>query len=461
MKSRELIFVAVVTALLGLGLVLDVLFEPQSVREPVVEAGEHLASGSYCPAPSGEGVRAVMTTTNLADSPLGLRRSAVGGTEATPEQSTLDPQRLAMINVGQFNMDNATGVVDAFGGRGYTNLTVLSSGAGIASSRCSSQPAALWMFAAGSTLRDDDHYLLVANPFREEALVSVRILGPDQDMDLPLITDEVVRAQSQRVFFMAENLEEMPSFGMQVTASRGRVVVSRYSLVDNSVTRGVSLDVGIRSAAGQWYFASGRVPTDGEESIVIINPSDREALLSGLFMTEGDRVAPPELAEVAVPAGRQVTINTSDHLPRGTGHGVSLTSLNEVQVVAERQIRGVVGPIRGFESVFGVPAAGLRWVLPVGTPEGGSASLAIINPGQEPVEVGVRLITDDAEVSPAELSAVTVGAGRKVTLDLTGYLGGGSATAVVTSDGEVVVDSTTAMEGSYNDFDSTPGVRLP
>lgn len=460
MKYAEWIFVAAVTAILVLGLVLDMVFEPRSTQEPATQTRQHLASGSYCPVPSGD-VNSIMTTTNLDSGPLGLRRSALGAGGSEPQQVTLEPETLSSVGVDEFGMEDATGVVDVFGGRAITSLTVLSSGSGISSALCTDQPSARWLFATGSTLRDDDHFLLVSNPFREEALVSVRIMGPEQDVDLPLISDEVVRAESQRIFHMSEHLEEESSFGMELTASRGRVVVSRYSSLNTSAASGISLDTGTRRPAPQWYFANGRVPTEGEESLVVVNPSTREALLSVLFMTEGERVAPPELAEVVVPAGRQVTINTSDYLSRGDTHGISLASLNEVSVVAERQVRGVVGSIRGFEAAFGVSELGVEWALPVGTSQGGSSTLSIINPGESTAEVAVRLVTGDGEVAPQELAEVNVEAGRKVSLDLTGYLGGQSATAVVEAAGsDIAVDSTTALGGSYGDFSTTPGLRV-
>ncbi|MEX2586647.1 MAG: DUF5719 family protein [Actinomycetota bacterium] len=460
MKYGEWIFAAAVTAILALGLGLDVLLESRPVREAELQAPDHLASGSYCPVPSGD-ISATMTTANFGDAPLGLRRSAVGAVEPDAEQIALEPQRLSSVNVGELTPQDSTGVVDVFGGRAHTSLTVLSQGMGIASALCTDQPSARWLFATGSTLRDDDHYLLVSNPFREEALVSVRIMGSDQDVNLPLISEEVVRARSQRIFYLSESLEEVPSFGMELVASRGRVVVSRYSSVNVPGTKGISLNVGTGSPATQWYFPNGRVPTEGEESLVIVNPTSREALLSVLFLTEGERVAPPDLAEVVVPAGRQVTINTSEHLSRGDSHGVSLVSLNEVPVVAERQIRGVVGSIRGFESAFGLSELANQWVLPVGTPEGGTATLAIVNPGQSAAEVDIRLVTAEGEVAPQELVGVEVAAGRKVSLDLTGYLGGGPATAEVEAAGaEVAVDSTTGLEGSYGDFSTTPGFRV-
>lgn len=460
MKYGEWVFVAVVTAILGLGLGLDLLLEPRAVQEQDIQSHRHLASGSYCPVPSGD-LSAIMTTANLGDGELGLRRSVVAAGEPDAEQVVLEPQRLSSIDVDEVGPQDSTGVVDVFGGRGHTSLSVLSPAGGVASSLCTDQPSSRWLFATGSTSRGDDHYLLVSNPFREEALVSVRIMGPEQDMDLPLISEEVVRARSQRVFYMSENLEELPSFGMEVTASRGRVVASRYSSVDVPGVDGISLNTGTRSPARQWHFANGRVPTEGEESLVVVNPTSREALLSVLFVTEGERVAPPELAEVVVPAGRQVTVNTSEHLSRGDSHGISLRSLNGVPVVAERQIRGVVGSIRGFETAFGVSELAGDWAVPVGTPEGGSSTLSIVNPGETSAEVNITLVTADGEVEPQELTGVEVAAGRKVSLDLTGYLGGGLATAVVGASGaDVAVESTVALEGLYGDFATTPGVRI-
>jgi hypothetical protein len=462
LRRSEVTFLAVVVAALAIGLLLDFTIPTRAVRQPEVEGGQFVSSGWYCPVPQGEGIDATMSTANLGTSALGLRRSAIGGTgQSALDQASLPARSISNKPVEEFGLSDAAGLVEAFGGNNATQLLVSSRGKGVASSLCSAQPSSRWLFASGSTSRGENHYLLISNPFREEAVVRVRLMAGDKEVVPARLKDLVIRSFSQTSVYLSDYLQEEPSFGIEVTASRGRVVVARYSNVTGGGGKGISLDVGSQNVSSEWIFAGGRVPTDGEESLVVVNPGTREALVGIVFMTEGERSAPPGLAEVPVPAGRQVSINVSEHLPRGTSYGVQLTSTNDVPVVAERKTAGVVEKNRSYESAFGVRAAARSWTVAVGSPAGGSASLAIVNTGQSRTRVSVNLLAETGETKPPELSSLIVDSGRKLVVDLGPHIAGKPATAVVQADAPVIaVESQSVLGGQYADFAATPGLPV-
>ncbi len=463
MKRSEIVFIAVVLGVLSVGLLLELTVPTRSVEANRVEAGQFISTGWYCPVPPGDAKDAIMSTANLASSALGLRRSSIGGSA----QSIVDQISIPALSTGNkavsdFSVPDATGLVEAFGGNNLTQLVVSGAGRGAAASRCSAQPASRWLFASGSTSRGDDHYLLISNPFREEAVVQVRLLAGDKEVVPARLKDLVIRSFSQASVYISDYLQEEPNFGIDVEASRGRVVVSRYSNVTSGGGNGISLDLGVRKGSNEWIFAAGLVPTDGEETILVVNPGTREALVGVVFMTDGERSAPPELSEVPVPAGRQVAIKVSDHLPRGTSYGVQLTSTNDVAVVAERRTAGVVESNRSYESVLGVTAPARRWAVPAGSPSGGVATLSLVNTGQNPTQVKVTLLTEGGEAIPPELASLTVEPGRKLVVDITPYLGGNLATAVVEADAPVLaVESQSFLGGQFSDFSSTSGSVVP
>lgn len=463
MRRTEVTFLAVVVAVLGLGVLLDLTLPTRSTDAPELSAGQFVSTGWYCPVPPGEEIEAVMSTANLETSALGLRRSAIGGTtQSAVEQASLAGRTTSNKAVSDFALSDSTGLVEAFGGSNATGLMVAAKGKGAAASRCSAQPSSRWLFANGSTSRGENHYLLISNPFREEAVVRVRLMAGDKEVVPARLKDLVIRSFSQTSVYLSDYLQEEPSFGIEVTASRGRVVVSRYSHVTTGGGRGISLDIGSQHVSSEWIFAEGKVPVDGEESIVVVNPGTREALIGIVFMTAEERTAPPDLAEVPVPAGRQVVINVSDHLPRGTSYGIQLTSTNDVPVVAERRMAGVLESNRSYETTFGVRAPAGRWTVPVGSAAGGSASLSIVNTGQSRTAVKVSLLTDGGESEPADLEALTVEPGRKRVVDLDPYLDGKLVTAVIEADAPVIaVESQSRLGGQYVDFSSTPGVSTP
>lgn len=459
MRRSEVSFLAAIVAALAIALLLDFTIPTRALEDPEVSGGQFVSSGWYCPVPADDGIDATMSTANLGTEALGVRRSAIGGTgQSALDQASLPARSISNKPVEEFGRSDATGLVEAFGGNNATQLLVSSRGKGVASSLCSAQPSSRWLFATGSTARGENHYLLISNPFREEAVVRVRLMAGDKEVVPARLKDLVVRSFSQTSVYLSDYLQEEPSFGIEVTASRGRVVVARYTNVTAGDGRGISLDVGAQAVSSEWIFAGGRVPTDGEESIVIANPGTREALVGIVFMTEGERSAPPGLSEIPVPAGRQVSITVSEHLPRDTSYGVQLTSTNDVPVVAERRTAGVVARNRSYESTFGVRATAQRWTVAVGSPAGGSASLSLVNTGQSPTRVSVTLLGEAGEIKPEELSSLTVDSGRKLVLDLSPHLDGKPATAVVQADAPVLaVESQTVVGGQYVDFSATPG----
>ncbi|MDQ4149850.1 MAG: DUF5719 family protein [Actinomycetota bacterium] len=463
MRRQEFAFLGAFVLVLGLALFLDRNLRPVPRSVRLEDPGRFVSAGWYCPAPGGEDIDAVMSATNLGRSALGLRRFAVGGSgQSNVQQAMLGPGQRSAVSLTEFQRPDAVGVTETFGQASATHLTARGRTKGVAASRCSMQPWDKWFFPYGSTLRGEDHFLLVANPFREEAVVRVRLLTPDRDFVPARLRDLLVPALSQASVNLSDYVEETPTVGVELTATTGRVVASRYSVISREGVRGVSLDVGARDPADRWFFAGGEVPLDGEEAIVMINPSEREALVGISFFTEGDRVAPPELSEVAVPAGRQVTVDVGEHLSKGTRHGISIESANDVPLVAERRTSPVVPGGRGYETAFGVPASSSRWVVPAGSEAGGSSVLSVVNVGSSATTLSVRLITAQGLTAPPDLARVPIEPGGRVTMELTRHLAGGAATAVVeAARGSVVIESSVTVAAPYADLAVSPGQPLP
>lgn len=467
MKPTALTAAAVALVVMACGVLLDRLVPARPEAGPAApgagSAGRFLSTGWYCPVPPGDGLSSLAAVTNLGDEPLRLRRWGVAGSAATPFQvGDLGPKDRRVVDVKDLGIGEGVAIIEAFGAATMSDALVLGRGTGVASTPCSVQPWTRWLFAVASTARGQDTSLLVTNPFEEEAVIRVRIVTPDADAVPARLKDLVIPPLSQTAVLMAEYYPETASFGMDVTAVRGRVVVSRFSHVaTRDGLRGLGLELGLRAPAPRWQFAGGAVPEEGDEHIVLVNPTDREALVQVIFQTEAEQVGAPELAELPVPAARQVAVKVADFLPRGTRHGTTVASSNGVPIVAERQTIATVGGGRRVESTFGVAAPASRWALPVGSPSGGEDSLAITNTGGRAAVARVALITDQGEARPPELSQLSVEPGRRVTVDLTPFLGGGMATALVESAGAAVtVEHHLVLGEPYRDFADGPGRPL-
>lgn len=463
MKRSEIAFALIFVIFTGAFVFADRSIPRRGAGERGVSTGRFISTAWYCPGPGGDGFDPVMSTTNLGDVPVRLRRLAVGtGSASAFEEGVLGSHRRAPISVLKFGVKDAAGLTEAFGASTFTDLATLVPGKGAATSTCSVQPSNRWLFASGSTARGESHHLLVSNPFEEEAVIKVRFITEDKDVVPARLKDLVVGARTQLDVSLADFFAETPSFGLDVTATQGRVVVSRFSQVSTrSGVKGLSLAVGARSPSVGWIIAGGEVPGDGEEFIVLVNPESSEALVQLVFQLEGEQSAPPGLGEIALKGGTQLRVKASDHLPRGSKYAVKITSANAVPIVAERETVAATAGGRGYESVFAVREPSARWAVGIGSLAGGSALIAISNPSSTVAVVRIGIYREATENFPAELAALKVAAGRRSTVDLTGFLEGGAGTALLDAlVGTVAVEAWLVLGPPYADFAGLPGHPL-
>lgn len=430
----------------------DLLLGEAEAPQREVEPGPFLSNGWYCPAPPGE-ITSVVSTTNPGDGALKVRRRTFGASaESEARQSMVEAHRRSSVNVGDFGLGSATLFVETFGRDSASDTIAYAAGVGVSSPRCTVQPSDLWYFSSASTSRGRDTRLLVSNPFDEEAVIEVRVITTKEDYVPPLLKDLVIRPLSQESIFLPSFVEETTRFGFVVRATRGRVVAARYQVITEG-TSSMKVDLGIQSTGVEWFFPGGEIPQEGVENIVIMNPSDREALVRIVVITKAEVRSVASLEEVAVPAGRQVTVEMADHLERSLEYAATVTSINDVPIAVERETEGRFRQGSGVDGALPVASPADRWVLSVGSPLGGSEVTSIVNFGAAPAVVRISLLFEDRRERPEELSGLGIEPGRKVTVDLTPFLGEEPATAVIEAvAGEVAVESRTYIGGRIDDF---------
>lgn len=460
-RGEAAIFVLLALLMVALGLGDDYLPRKTVVRAQETP-GTFLSSVWYCPVPKDEGFTNFISTSNLGTQPVHLRRwGAADSRTSAFAEADLGPGGRGIVQAADFGLPSPVGVVEAFGAATLTDLEVLGPGAGAASSNCSEQPQDRWLFSVASTSRDRDTDLIVANPFEEEARIGVRILSPEEDISPARLQEFTIPRLSRVPIFLGDFYKETESFGVEVTASRGRVLVLRVMRINSrDGTRGVVAGLGAQEPSNTWLFAGGEVPLEGDENLVLINPGERESIVQVAVPTETEEVFQP-FRELVVPAGGQVTVKLPEHIPRGIQHSLVVTSLNDIPVVAERFTYGVVSGVKGADSVFGQTEASRRWAVSVRSIPGGLTNLEILNRSAIRTTVSVVLLGEQGEVRPPELRAVPLESGRRATLDITGYLPPGGAMALVESTEEIVVGRRLLVGDPYRDFDSLGGHPLP
>lgn len=462
MKRPEAGFVVAAVVLAAAAITGDRVV-PQKRPDRASTAASLLSRSSYCPSPSpdqaGQGVDSFFATANLGSRPLLVRRSTSGGaTISRRDVVDVPAHRRTEITASTLGIPSSVGVVESFGASSVTDHRVLAPDAGVASAPCSIGPSNRWLFASGSSARGKDTVLLLANPFEEEARLQIRVITASEDSVPSLLKNLIVPSFTQTPVLLAEFFQETEALALDVRATRGRVIASRFQrIATRDGLRGITLAVGARRPEIGWLFGGGQVPASGEETVVVMNPGEREALVRLAFPTDRELVAPPALQEIPVPAGRQVIVKVSEHLPRGTFHGISVVTSNDVGIVAERSVSSQ----DGADSVFGVPEAARRWVVSVGSAAGGSESLAVVNFGRSRAVVKVTLITGEGEVRPPELSAIGIEGNRLAMINLDAFLAGKAATAVIEAlAGKVAVEHRLVLGDPYRDFAWSPAAPL-
>lgn len=459
MKRSEIAFLIALILLMGaVAWGADRLPRDRAIDRPDT-AGPFVSAGWYCLTGPTEPASAVASIANVGDDPVRIRSSVIGDARRSDAaESELPSRRSVSIPLGTAGVASPTGLIEAFGAATVADVFLPAAGAGLASSRCTVQPSDRWLIPIVTTSRGQEHHLVVANPFDEEAVVRVRMIAPDRDLVPARLKDLLVPAQTQLSVALVDYIPETPSFGLEVNATVGRVVASAFSrYATREGQKGTSSQLGVRAPATAWHLASGGVPPAGEEFIVVINPSEKEALTQFAFHEQTQQVAPPALNEVPVPAGRQVVVRVSEHLARGVDHGTTVISTNGVPVVVARQWFGG----GAFEVGIGSPVHARRWTVPLGAPIAGNEVLVIVNPSGSRATVDVSLVGTGGTVRPAELSGIVVEAGRRVAVDVSALVAGGMVTALVEAlSGSIVVERRFSAGPPYSDFTETMGHPL-
>jgi hypothetical protein len=458
MRRAELTFALVIVIVMGGAWALDSVVPSRTAGTPVAVSATPapLSEAWYCPAPVAQGLGSTVWTANLGTGPVHVRRSGTG-TSGAPAEADLGAGTLGSAPAAP-TAAKAPVTVEAFGGATGSHVSTLAAIIGGTTGRCSRQPGTRWLFPVASTAPGFDSFLLVTNPFPEEAVVTVRVLGDKGDQIPSGLSHVEIPQLSQTSLFLGDFFPAMASFGLDVTASRGRVVVGRLLRVSTrDGTRGVALDVGATAPSTRWLLPGGDVPASGEEDIVVANPSDHEALVSTVFLVESG-TGPVGVQDVPVPAGGRTALKVSDQVPGGTRHATILTSTNGVPVVAERL---TVGPQGAYQSVQGAPASAARWVVAAGSAAGGTDTLALVADGPDKASCKVTILTASGPVAPPQLASVAVRPGQRTSIDLTPYLNGQPATVLVeATTGKVAVENDLILPAAYRETIETAGTPL-
>ncbi len=352
---------------------------------------------------------------------------------------------------------------------------------GRAVAACQTRTSGRLRLPAGATTRDARLTLLVYNPSADAATVDLSFVTdegvrrPSDLQGLPVPTGSVVPIDVSPVVTVR------PVLATVVSARRGGVVVDRIqtfggrgaATTEEEVAaqrfrrKGLTVTPAVPTAVLSWSFPAGLRAEGIHEQVTVFNPADEAAEVEvSLALEDPQRngEVDPFPLEVPAQATRVLDVDLADGVPDGISHSLEVRSTNGVPVVAERSLSATEGTIYRAElASTGSPVASSRWVFAAGlrSADAEAERIALVNPGDEAVDVTLVAFGDGERSAPLGDEPVTLAPGEHRELDI-GQLGGvadGQTSIEVEASGPIAAERRLiSRPADPDDEESEPGV---
>lgn len=298
----------------------------------------------------------------------------------------------------------------------------------LAAGPCATQPAAHWYFANGTTVRGVEQWLILFNPFGDDAIVDLSFHTDEGRKEVEALRGIDVPRHSRVAVRIHDHVRRQAYVAAEVTSRVGRVVAQQSQVfLPDSGRSGITSSLGSPSAALEWWFPFGHRRSGETRTIGISNPGDLDTEVDVQVFAEGDAFIEP--VTVSIPRRSAVLVNLGDcgegtpscvNVPRNLAYQALVSSATDVLIVAEELAVYADADVPvGAMSSLGGRGTSRRWVFGRSRYANERRSnLVIGNPGADPVEVTVTLVRDGELRVPSQLDAFTIDAGRRVVVDL-------------------------------------------
>lgn len=206
------------------------------------------------------------------------------------------------------------------------------SGTAAAVGSCTAPRSSWWFTGLGADL-DHGSQLVLANLDPGPAVVDLRVLGPDGEIDTIGTRGVTVAPGETTTFSLADVAPQTAELVVNVQASRGRVAVA----ASDRFARGPAAPVGFAwvgdaERPSRTVRLAGVPATATTKTLVVGNPSDSEALVEVEVAGAGGAFVPTELEEVSVSPGTVETVELAEVLP--SREAVAVRVRSQVPVTA-------------------------------------------------------------------------------------------------------------------------------
>jgi hypothetical protein len=328
---------------------------------PAVPPQKRISSSWFCPGvAAGDGVEAgSVSIANPSDTELTASVSFLSDGEREIEVVTVPPRtRTQVESIRGRTVGVVVPVVEIIGEVGTVEQQLIYA-AGDVTSQCVTSTAPEWFFADGWTVEGSSERIVITNPYPESAVVNVSFTTREGKRTPTNLQGLIVGPRRARSLSMStEGAEGEPILAVHVTASTGKIVVSRAQHYLGGGRLGYSTTVGTPAALTKWWFAAGRTGPNVSESLVVFNPNEEDESVTVVFFGDGISVDPATLGDqsgvtpistVLIPAGEVVSIDTNNvaDLPKGD-HAMFVSSTGGLPLIVEHVITQQTSRQMGF-----------------------------------------------------------------------------------------------------------------
>ncbi len=340
--------------------------------------------------------------------------------------------------------------VESFGGRILVEEGIEARTA-LESTPCATQTSPHWYFAAGSTPRGVQQWLVIDNPYASDAKIDVTlrtstgVLRPDALQGLD------VARRSRTVVAVHEIAVRQDRVAVALSAEVGSIVATQVLVYTTAAgTPGVAMALGAPTVATDWNFASVTAEPNSVALVAITNVGDddaqvdiqataessKQSLAPASLTVAQDAVVWVSLGQCAASAGKACV-----SIPNGVRYSLGVRSEQNISIVAQTLTRfDVAGSVVGTVMSEGGIAPARSWAFARSRVSGErTTTLSLSNPGATAAVVDIGLVHGGAVDRPAPLQNVTVPPGRAVTVVVVG----GAKPA--TFDAALTIDSSQAI----------------
>lgn len=417
------------------------------------------SSAWYCPGgPESEavGVKEVVTATNLMDREAVVEVTLFPGGRAASEEFTIAAYgTLHLVPADMSDAPHPAVIVEPFSSEVVVEQTLIVDG-DLEVGPCATQPSDRWYFSNGTTLRGTEQWLVLFNPFGDDAIVDVTFFTDDgRKAPLDLGGLEVPR-RSRVAVKVHESVRRQAFVATYVDARVGRVIAQQSEIfLPDSGRRGVAATLGAVAPSEEWWFADGVRRRGQARSIGIANPGGFDTEVDVQVVADGDAVIEPVTISVPRDSAVQMVLGACGEndlpscvrVPIGLTFSILVSSATGVPFFAQSsETLTDEEESTGATTLLGSREPADRWVFARSSVQNADgASLAVLNPGGDAVSVDLVIIAPGGRVEPDEVKSLEIAPGERLVVDLlelleAAGLDGGDAGVIVTSSAPVVAE---------------------